>query len=246
MARSPDGLRDPVSETPLSLCRSLIPFAALLAFALSARAGDAAWSIKTLDAAAPTELEEPIRSLLGGRCVQLLDGQGEVVVELWFRKETPAKATEIQIKNGLTYREIAESTVLGALRVYRDFTDYRKQKIAPGVYTLRLAFQPPTDDHTGSAPYTEFCLACPAGEDKKADLLEPKALQELSIKSTGKHPAVFLLFPGKNLAADPKLVAKGDSHWVLMVRLDAAAGDAKAALAVGLTLVGASPKAKDG
>jgi hypothetical protein len=228
----------------LSAFRRLIAGAMLLFAALPAPAEDAPWSVKTADAAPPAELEEPVRTLIGDRCVQLLDAGGEVAAEIWFRKETPAQATDVQIKNGLTYREVAESTVLGALRVDKDFSDYRRQKLAPGVYTLRLAFQPPTDDHTGSAAYTEFCLACPAGEDKTPDLMEPKALRELSKKVTGKHPAVLLLFPGKDPGAEPKLVNKGGGHWVLMARLDARAGDAKAALPVGLTVAGASPKAK--
>jgi hypothetical protein len=229
---------------PLSALRRLAAAAVMLMIVPFARAADAPWTVQTTDADPPTELDESVRTLLGGRCVQLLDAGGDAAVEFWFCKETPAKATEAQIKNGLTYREVAESTVLGAVRVDKAFSDYRRQALAPGVYTLRLAFQPPTDDHTGSAPYTEFCLACPADEDKKPDLLEPKALQALSIKSTGKHPAVFLLFPGKDPGAGPKLINKGDGHWVLMTRLDARVGDAKAALLVGLTVAGASPKAK--
>ena len=149
----------------------------------------------------------------------------------------------MQIQNGLTYREIPETTVLGGLRVNGDFTDYRRQKIAPGVYTLRLAFQPTTDDHQGSAPYTEFLLACPAAEDRKPDPMEHKALEKLSGQTTGKHPAVFLLFPGKNTRDEPKLVEKGGSCWVLMVKQDVRVGDVKTVMGVGLTLIGASPKA---
>jgi hypothetical protein len=218
--------------------------AALLAPPAAAPAGDAPWSVQAADAAPPAELAEPVRALLEGRCVRLLDGGGEAAAEVWFRKETPARATDAQVENGLTYREVAESTVLGALRVSKDIRDYRRQPLAPGVYTLRLGFQPPTDDHTGSAPYTEFCLACPADEDQTPDLMEPKALRELSIKCTGKHPAVFLLFPGKDPGGGPKLVNKGEGCWVLMARLEAAVGERKAPLLVGLTVAGASPKAK--
>ena len=100
-------------------------------------------------------------TLLSDKCVQLLDPKGELLVEVWFRKAWPAKATEAQIKNGLTYAEIPETTLVGALRVVKQWTDYRKQKIKPGVYTLRIAHQPMDGDHMGTAPYSDFCLTFP-------------------------------------------------------------------------------------
>jgi hypothetical protein len=198
-------------------------------------------AIKTADQAAPTELAEPVRAVLGDKCVQLLDGKGEAVVEVWFRKAVPAKATDAQIQNGLTYAEIPESTLMAAMRVVKPFTDYKKQKIKPGVYTLRLARQPMDGDHMGTAPYSDFCLAVPAGDDKKTDLVEAKTLQEMSAKSTGGHPGVFLLFPGgKDVAGEPKLVNKGTGHWVLFSKQDVAVGDKKTTIGIGLTLIGFS------
>jgi hypothetical protein len=129
------------------------------------------------------------------------------------------------------------------MRVVKPAFDYRKQKLKPGVYTLRLAMQPQDGDHMGTAPYSEFCVVSPAADDTKPDLLEVKALNELSAKSTESHPAVLLLFPGTGAAAEPKLVNKGMGHWVLLFQLPAAAAGQKATLPVGLTLVGASASA---
>jgi hypothetical protein len=215
----------------------------LLWLALASAAPAApAWSIKTVpDQAPPKELAEPIRKLLDNRCIQLHDGRGNTVVEVWLRKEVPVKATDAQIKNGLTYREVASSTVLGALRVVKDTVDYKKQKVPAGVYTLRLGIQPADGDHMGTAPYNEFCLLCPAADDKKPDLLMVKPLRELSARTTDNHPAVLLLFPGdKDAAAEPKLLSKPGGHQVLFVRLAGKAGDRKATLALGLNLVGTS------
>ena len=46
-----------------------------------------------------------------------------------------------------------------------------------GVYTLRFAIQPDIGDHTGTAPHPEFCLLCPADEDKTVEDIEKKKLQ---------------------------------------------------------------------
>jgi hypothetical protein len=216
----------------------------LLVVTVPVRAADNPYAVKVAEAAPPKELQDPIRKLLPEKCVQFSNAKGELLLELWFRTELPAKATEAQIKNGLTYREIAETTVVGAARVVNAITDYRKQTIKPGVYTLRLAFQPMDGDHMGTAQYSEFFLMSPAADDKKAGTMEAKALQEMSAKSTSAHPGVFLLFPGKDAGDEPKLVNKGEGHWVLMYKQAILAGDKKGTMQIGLTLVGVSPVAQ--
>ncbi len=202
------------------------------------------YHIKTVDKTpAPKEVQDPIRNLLAERCVQLLSAKDDVLAEVWFRKDLPVKATDAQISNGLTYAEVPESTVFGVIRFPKQITDYRKQKIPAGVYTLRLANQPMDGDHMGTAPYSEFLLMSPAAEDKKPDPMEAKKLQEMSGKTTGGHPAVLLLFPGKAGDATPKLEKKEENHWVLFIPLDAKAGDKKAVLPIGLTLIGVSSTA---
>jgi hypothetical protein len=54
---------------------------------------------------------------------------------------------------------------------------------------------------------------------------------------------MLVLFPGKGATAEPKLVDKGEGHWVLLLQLDANAGAAKAKMDIGLTLVGVSSAA---
>src|SRR5689334_22457263 len=96
----------------------------------------------------PTKLAEPVRKILDERALVVREGE-RVVMRIWFRSETPVKATEEQVKNGLTYREIPEGTLVGALEFPSQFTDYRKQTLPAGIYTLRFAIQPDIGDHTG-------------------------------------------------------------------------------------------------
>jgi len=217
----------------------LRPAALLLVLtAAPLRAADP-FTVKTVTAPPPKEAPEAVRKVLGDQCVQLTDTKGGVAVEFWARKEVPAKATEVQIKNGLTYREIPETTLLGLVRVNRPWTDYRKQKVPPGVYTLRLAYQPMDGDHMGTAPYSEFALLSPAAEDKGQDTMDVKALHDLSAKTTNSHPAVYLLFPGKD-AGEPKLVNKGEGHWTLSYKQPVTAGGTKASIEIAWTVVGAA------
>jgi hypothetical protein len=211
-------------------------------------AGGAVWAqdgskftVKVVAAPVPQELKEPFRKLLNEQSIQVTDDKGELLAELWFRKQVPVKATPEQVKNGLTYKEVEETTLLGAVRFDKLFIDYRKQKIKPGVYTLRLGFQPMDGDHMGTAPYPEFCLLIPAHADMKPDPLEVKDMRELSNKAPGSnHPGVVLLFPNEKAEDAPKLVDKGNGHWALLLKEEAVADGQKASLGLGLTLVGQS------
>jgi hypothetical protein len=219
--------------------------AALLVAALPALANEAKYSIKTAKNALPKELKEAVRKLLDEQSVQLTDDKGKVICEVWFRKEVPATATAAQIKNGLTYREnLKETTLLGAIQFPQESRDYRKQKIKAGVYTLRLGFQPMDGDHMGTAPNPEFCLLVPADEDKDPANVTAKHLHEMSQKASGtSHPAVLLLYPNESPKDDPKLTSKEAGTWVLERRQPVLAGDQKAVIGLGLTLVGVSPAA---
>ena len=200
---------------------------------------DARFTLKPATTAAPSELAEPIRALLGEGSLQVADAKGTLICELWIRKEIPTKATPEQVKNGLTYRELDETMVVGAVRFEQTFTDFRKQRIKPGVYTLRLAFQPATGDHMGTAPYQEFCLVSPAKDDVKPDLMEAKDLHELSAKSTGTaHPSVMLLYPNEKPETQPKLEDKGHDIFVVDFKRPVVAGSEKTSMGFALTVVG--------
>jgi hypothetical protein len=217
--------------------------AALLLFAaLPARAADKAYTAKVADhTPPPNQLAEPVRKLLDDRCVRFLDGKGEVLAELWFRKDIPAKESA-SAGAGLTYRDVPRTTLVGAMRVVKKLSDYKKQKVPAGVYTLRLEHQPMDGDHMGTAPYSEFLLVSKAAEDKDPGPMKPKALHDISGNVTEGHPGVFLLYPGKGATSDPKVVSKEGGAWVLLYQVGAAGGQ-KAVLPIGLTLVGASEAA---
>src|SRR5262249_6822558 len=147
------------------------------------------------------------------------------LAEVWLRKEIPAKPADA--KKGITYRDLDETTLLGAVRFAQPWSDYRKQKIKPGVYTLRLGFQPMDGDHMGTAPYPEFCLLSPAAEDKKPDPMDPKALHEMSARaSMAPPPAVMLLFPTDQPKDKPDLSTKENDTFVVNVKADTTAGGA--------------------
>ena len=179
--------------------------------------------------------------MLGKTSIQLLDAGGKTIGEFWFRGEIPADASAEQIKNGLTYREIRQSEVLGAVRFEQDWTDYRKQKVKAGVYTLRLGYQPADGDHQGSSDFQEFLLLIGADKDKSPELIEFKHLSETSSKSIGTgHPGVFMLAPNATPGKKPDIAARPKNHWVINTKGEIVVAGKKvgASFGIGLNVVG--------
>ncbi len=196
------------------------------------------FSIKTTAADPPKELQDSMRQLLAGDAVQFFDPAGKLVCDLWLCKELPAEVTAEQVKNGITYRELKETQLVGAVRFAQPWQDYRKQKLKAGVYTLRLGFQPIDGDHAGKSAFTEFLLLSAAGIDKSPDVMASKSLVDMSAKSINSgHPCVFMLFPN-NKAGKPTLESKPRDHWVVNAGCAVKAAGGKGVLGFGITLVG--------
>jgi hypothetical protein len=210
----------------------------MVLLAIFAIAAEPKFTAKIEKTELPNKLAEPVRKLLDERALVVREGE-RVVMRIWFRAEIPVKATEEQIKNGLTYREIPEGTLVGVLEFPAQFTDYRKQALPAGIYTLRFAIQPDIGDHTGTSPNPEFCLICPADEDKTVEEIEKKKLIELSSKvNEGRHPAVLLLWPNNGKGEGAKVIDKGDGVLVATIQRPVAAGELKTKLGFAVTVAG--------
>ncbi len=221
------------------MIRTLATFAAILSLATSSFAADTKMTVKVEKSEPPKELSDAVRKTLSDQAMSVSDEKGKLVCTVWPAKALETKATADQAKAGLKYAHVEETTVVGAVKFAEEWKDYRKQKIKPGVYTLRLAVQLMDGDHMGTAPYNEFCLLCPAASDKAPDLMEVKELYELSAKASGrKHPGIMLLFPNKTPAESPAMEAKPKEHVVLSYRVPATAAGQKANLGFSLVIVG--------
>jgi hypothetical protein len=202
------------------------------------------YTVKAQEAAPPQELSEPIRKLLTNESLAFQDMSGTPLVTIWLRKEIPTDATPEQVKNGITYRELKQSELVGAIRFERQWTDYRKQDIKPGVYTLRLAFQPTDGKHTADvSEFQEFVVVLNPKTDASPQLMEVKQLQEASADSIGSgHPGVFMLVPTKP-GKSVEVVARPKEHWMIATKVPLTAGGKAtgAYVGIGLNLVGHSP-----
>jgi len=197
-------------------------------------------SLKSGKVELPEALAEALKPEFATDAFTIQDGETNAMT-LWFRKEIPVKASAEQIKNGLTFREIPEGTLVGMVKFEKAFVDYRKQELPSGTYTLRVAVQPDTGDHKDTAPHADFVLLSQIADDKSLEVVELKDIVRRSLKVTGSdHPAVMLLFPHFGKETDAKLVPKENGvqclQWKRPVKSDA--GDSM--LGFGLVVAGFS------
>jgi hypothetical protein len=206
---------------------------------LTGPASAAKYTVKVEDAPPPPEVGNRVRALLEVKGLSVYDDAGQLLLTVWPRKAFESKATAEQVKNGLTYRELEESDLVGAVKFPKLWTDFRKQKIKAGVYTLRIGWQPMDGDHMGTAPFNEFCLLAPAAKDQSADHMPTKALHELSATAVGQsHPGVVLLFPNPKPADEPAVESKPNNVWVLNFKRPVTAGGQKTFLGFSLVVIG--------
>ncbi|MGE3806907.1 MAG: hypothetical protein AB7K24_19750 [Gemmataceae bacterium] len=212
----------------------------LVALALSTLPAFAAkYEIKVTDTAPPKELKEAFTKQLAPQALTLVNDKGETLCEVWLRKEFAAKATPEQIEKGLNYRALPEGSFVGVFRNPKLFYDYRQQKIKPGVYTMRLGFQPADGNHMGTALYNEFCLLLPALQDENPDPVKQKEMFQKSNKAAGTgHPAILMLFPNNKPADKPEIKSKGEGHYALFAKSDAMVDSKKVSIGFAITLVG--------
>lgn len=203
------------------------------------------FSVKAASTPVPKELSAEIAKLLTDSSIQMHDGTGKLICEMWLCKDLATDATEAQLKTGVTYREVKQSAILGAIQFHQKWTDYRKQPVKAGVYTMRLAYQPTDGKHTADvSDYHDFVLVINAKDDKKTDFIEPKTLYDKSGDSLElAHPGVFMMWPNPTPKKEPHIDARPKDHWVVNSQI-ALTVNGKATgknIGFGVTLVGHSP-----
>jgi hypothetical protein len=153
-----------------------------------------AYKAEALSEAPPTELSGSVREALSPTVIRV-SGSGGVLCDIWLRKAVPGKANALQ-SLGAVYPQLAQGTLLAAIRFPKAVKDYRKQTIKAGVYTLRYLLLPEDGNHMGVAAQRDFVLASPAEPDGDSATTSIEQTIALSRKATGsKHPSVWSLGP---------------------------------------------------
>jgi hypothetical protein len=222
----------------------LLSLCFLLLGAAAARADD--YKVETFEAPPPEEFAAPVRAALGNQALRVMGPDG-VLCEIWLRKSVPAKPGAAA-PFGIVYGQLAEGTLVAGIRVPESMSDYRRQRIPAGVYTLRYGLHPVDGNHMGVAPHRDFLLLVRAPSDGGLAALPSKTLFELSGKAAGtNHPTVLSLAePGEPPEELPAVEHDEiEDHWLLYfeITLEDAQGGAAGKATLALVVVGHAAEA---
>jgi hypothetical protein len=173
------------------------------------------YKVEKVILAAPQELSAAVRDALSGDALQVTGPNG-LLCEVWLRKAVPTTANPTQDKE-IAFGQIAEGTLIGAIRFPLSAVDYRGTGIKSGVYTLRYALIPEDGNHLGAAPpQRDFLLLGPAAGDTSPATVTRDQTLDLSRAVTGmRHPTVWSLSPSAG-GALPAMTHQDDPDcWML-------------------------------
>jgi hypothetical protein len=183
----------------------------------------------TGDGAPPAELAAPVKVLLGPAMKVVA---GPATLEFWW-----VSALRVTGSGAFEWSQVAEGSIVGAVRISGSFKEIRGKTIKPGVYTLRLGLQPQNGDHLGASPFREYLLLSPASVDTDAKPLGFDGTVALSKQTIGaSHPAALSLDPPVATTGAPLSPVTNElDHKGVIVELKTSAGGS---FRFGLILIG--------
>jgi hypothetical protein len=151
----------------------------------------------------PPEVAAAVSALLAPGGVRVTVGANTLT--FWWVKQLPLKYADAAApKAAPAWGSVQEGTLVGAVKIDKDFRDIRGRVIKAGSYTLRYGLQPTNGDHLGVSPFREFVLLSPAGVDTDPAPKSHDDSVELSKQTIGgSHPAVWSIDPP--VASEPPL-----------------------------------------
>jgi hypothetical protein len=150
--------------------------------------------VQAADTPPPAQAGETLQKAVQPKSIQVLAGD-KIIYEFWLRSEIPLKGPPES--PGKVIDQIRETTFIGLVQVGPGQRDYKDNEINPGLYTMRVAWQPEDGDHLGTSEYPFFAVLVPASADTSVDgITRYRALVKTSGKGTPtEHPVVLSLRP---------------------------------------------------
>jgi hypothetical protein len=176
-------------------------------------------TVTSASVAVPPEIAAPIAALLAPQVTTITTSTTKI--ELWWVQSLP-------LGEGVktpAWSEVAEGTLVGALRIGSAWNDIRGYTLRSGVYTLRFALQPQNGDHMGISPNREFLLLAPAADDTSPAPAGYDGAVELAKKAARRsHPASLSIDP-PSASAPPLSATTNDlGHQTVIVSVPTSAG----------------------
>ena len=157
---------------------------------------------------------------------------GPNALTFWFVKQLAGADPSAKVA---AWSDVREGTLVGAVKIDKDFRDIRGRVVKAGTFTLRYGIQPANGDHLGVSPYRDFILLSPVAIDTDPAPRGHDGTVEISKEAIGgSHPAVLSIDPPVASAAPLSVSTTELGHKAIVLEVPTAGG----ALRFGLVLIG--------
>ena len=212
-----------------------------IASLISVVQADDKYSLKTVEQKPPKQVAKSIREKLSNESF-VVQSEKDKLCTIWFVKNLEVHS---KFKPTLSVKYPFQSgQLIGVIQVSgkKQFTDFRGQEIATGVFTLRYGKQPEDGNHIGTSDLADFLLALPAKFDKNPKTISQlDRLHEQSAKSAGAtHPAIYSLLPAEKKVEQSMTHDADNEFWILNVNLKTISKGKKRTLPLRVVLFGQS------
>jgi hypothetical protein len=180
--------------------------------------------------ALPAQLAPAIAAQLAPGGVRVAVGANALT--FWFVRQLPAADGSGKIAS---WSDVKEGTLVGAVKIDKDFRDIRGRVVKAGTFTMRYGIQPANGDHLGVSPFREFILLSPVALDTDPAPRGHDGTVEISKEAIGgSHPAVLSIDPPVASAAPLAITTTDLGHKGIVLEVPTAGGS----LRFGLVLIG--------
>lgn len=179
--------------------------------------------VETIGAFAESGASDSLKKALEPKGYRVTLADGKVLCEIWLRNGVASGKNDAQ---GAAYTTLADSALVGVITFPQAATDFRKQGIKPGSYTMRYAVHPQDGNHLGISPIRDFLLLLPIAADQDANTkFKFEDLTTLSKKASGtNHPSPWSLVTADGISTWPSLIEDEYGHLVFAAKIKTDAG----------------------
>ena len=180
--------------------------------------------VETIGAFNDPSASESLKKTLEPKGCRVSLADGTVLCEIWLGNGIAASAKNDA--QGAAYTSLADSTLIGVVTFPKASTDFRKQGIRPGSYTLRYALHPLDGNHMGISPIRDFLLLVPVGADQDPNAkYKFEELVALSKKASGtNHPSPISLVSPEGINHWPSVIEDEYGHLVFAAKVKTDSG----------------------
>ena len=180
--------------------------------------------LSPVDALADPGASDALKKALEPKGYSVSLADGTELCRIWLRSGVAAGKNEAQ---GAAYTWLADSALIAVVTFPKATTDYRRQPLKAGTYTLRYAVHPQDGNHIGISPIRDFLLLTPVADDPNPNATPTfDELVKQSKKASGtNHPAPMSLVTTDGITAWPSVIEDENGHLVLAARVKTSAGN---------------------